>query len=241
MRPDLRQVTAAIEVLVNETGGVERLVTPRGWPHLGLVIVDAVFSLQADYDTVVVPILQKYCDAAPDLDWGRALSSDGLEHDAQRLIDFLEPISLAERSKILNRQIGPGTAGKGRTPYRKAQIVVDVARTLVASGVLSRADFIATATRDSGLEWSVRRVPGVGFACWKYMLNLSGVEASKPDTMVLRWLGDVIGVAPSQKAGTALLEEATRHLQEKWPDLTIRQVDHLVWRKASGRSLTDAI
>lgn len=69
------------------------------------------------------------------------------------------------------------------------------------------------------------------------MLNLSAVEVSKPDTMVLRWLRDVIGNNLDDVAGAALIEGTTEQLQDEGLPVTVRQIDHLVWRKASGRPL----
>jgi hypothetical protein len=233
----LAKTEEAIDALIAEAGGVDRLITPRGWPHLGVAIIDAVFSLQTNYDTVVKPLLKGYCDAAPGLSWATVSDEPRREHDAQRLIDFLERVPLEQRTSILNRQIGPGTATQGRQGVPKAQIVVDVAHVLVQRGVVTRADFAAAAVAAPQLQWAVRRVPGVGFACWKYMLNLNGVEVSKPDTMVLRWLRAVTGTAPDSTNGAALIEGAARRLQDKGSAVTVRQVDHLVWRKASGRPL----
>ncbi len=70
------------------------------------------------------------------------------------------------------------------------------------------------------------------------MLSLSGVEISKPDTMILRWLREVTGEASTPTDAGALIEMATARLQAGGMDVTVRQVDHLVWRKASGRPLT---
>lgn len=237
MDSDLEMATTAVKALIDDAGGPDQLITPRGWPHLGLAIIDAVYSLQADYDTVVTPLLKRYCDAAPGLQWTTASSPRGPEHDAQRLIEFLEPMELEDRCNILNRQIGPGTAKRGLPGVPKAEIVVQVAHVLMQHGVISRADFTEAVFTDPQLEWAVRRVDGVATACWKYMLSLSGIEVSKPDTMVLRWLAEVTGRTPSTTAGASLLENATKQLQEEALPVTVRQVDHLVWRKASGRAL----
>lgn len=231
----------AVERLIDDAGGVANLITPRGWPHLGLVIIDACWSLRSNYDTVVTPLLASYCDAAPDLTWATAGEPPHAEHDAQRLIDFLGPIPLEARYTILNRNVGPGTVNRradGTTKGKpKAEIVVEVAQILVEEGVVTRADFVEAAPANPGLQWRVRQVPGVGFACWKYLLSLSGVEVAKPDVMVLRWLAEATGGPQSDAAGAALIESATRDLQTRGIDVTVRQVDHLVWRKASGRSL----
>ncbi|MBU3688537.1 MAG: hypothetical protein FGM29_03105 [Actinobacteria bacterium] len=237
MAENLERTVTALEALIAEAGGVDRLITPRGWPHLGLVVLDAVFSLQADYDTVVQPLLERYCDAAPDITWATASMPPPPEHDARRLLEFLEPMTLDQRCQLLTSQVGPGTAKGGQAGYRKAQMVVDVARILVDTGAATRATFVAAVASDTGLEWKVRRVPGVGFACWKYMLNLSGLEASKPDTMVLRWLCETTGAEQTQQAGASLIEQATAVLQRGGAPVTVRQMDHLVWRKVTGRPL----
>lgn len=237
MSDPLTATVDGLVALIDDAGGIDRLITPRGWPHLGLVIIDAVFSLQADYGTIVKPMLKRYCEEAPGLTWATAGDDSVPEHDASHLVDFLGPLALEERSRILNRQVGPGTAHGGREGYPKAQIVVDLARSLVDHRVVTRADFVAAAASDPGLEWVVRRVPGVGFACWKYMLNLAGVQSAKPDTMVMRWLAEVTETDLDEVTAATLIEDATSRLQATGLPVTVRQIDHLVWRKASDRPL----
>lgn len=232
------KVSDALKGLISEAGGVGCLITPRGWPHMGLVIVDAVFSLQADYDTVVKPLLARYCRSAPDLDWLTATEKGRPEHDGQSLVNFLELMTLEERYLILNRQVGPGTAKKGGQGLAKAEIVVRVAKNLVSHGVVTRADFVAASVTRPEIEWAVRRVPGVGYACWKYMLNLGGVEVSKPDTMILRWLHEVTREHLDPVAAAGLVENVTASLRRGGLEVTVRQIDHLIWRRASGRNLS---
>lgn len=229
-----------LENLIHEAGGPASLITPRGWPHLGLVIVDATFSLRSNYDTVVQPLLKRYC-AAVGLAWENAGNSSATEHDATALVDALESWSRNRQHQILNKQIGPGTANRGRPGVRKVDIAIQVARTLQTHRADTVARFAAAAQTNPDIKNDIMGVAGVSTAFWKYLLNLSGVEAVKPDTMVLRWLHQVVGEPVNAAHGASLIEDATRHLQVRWPHLTIRQVDHLVWRKASGRSLTDVI
>ena len=51
-------VTRALDALIEEAGGVRELVTPLGYSHLGLSLLDAIYSLRSNYDTVVVPALK---------------------------------------------------------------------------------------------------------------------------------------------------------------------------------------
>lgn len=233
-------VSNALIALVDDAGGPGRLITPRGWRHLGLVIVDSLYSLRANYDTVTKPVLIRYCDSAPGLTWGTVEDPLLSEHTAADLVDFVGPLSLAERHELLNRQICPGTARGGKAGKPKAEAVVEVAQTLLGCGVSSREEFVFKATRDKGQELvqALTEIKGVGIAFWRYMLSLSGVEVSKPDTMILRWLHEVTGQHFSAKEGGPLIDEATWKLQRDGLGVTVRQIDHLVWRKTSGRPLT---
>ena len=237
MADHVTATATALRALIDEAGGVDRVITPRGWPHLGLVILDAVYSLRADYTSLVQPLLERYCDHAPGISWATASDDTVPEHDARRLLDVITAMSVEERNKVLNRQIGPGTSRRDGQGYPKVDIVADIARILVNRRIVARADFVKASTTDPTLKVSVMAVPGVGIACWKYLLNLSGVEVSKPDTMVMRWLDRVTGAKLTPPDGAELIEAATHKLQRGGMSVTVRQMDHLVWRKESGRQL----
>jgi hypothetical protein len=116
-----------------------------------------------------------------------------------------------------------------------------VAELLVSQGISTRDDFRHAVESDieksvGSVEQAVCAVPGIGIAGRRYLLNLSGAQAVKPDTMILRWLKRTFGERPFPKAAARLIEAATAQLQEEGMDVTVRQMDHLIWRSESGRA-----
>jgi len=223
-------VTKALDALINEAQGVDKLLTPPGYPHLGLSILDAIYSLRSNYDTVVVPALQRYCTAV-NLDWNN-LDAATPEHGAQALSTTLQAWSVAERRDILTDHVAPGTT------KRKFDLCVEIAKVLLENGVDGHQSLGLVLDESPGLEWKVRKLTGVGPAAWRYILNLSRVEKIKPDTMIMGWVGGFVEAPFSQAEAAQWLEKAARSLAATHPGLTVRQADHLVWRKQSKRPLT---
>lgn len=227
-----QKVTEALRSLVVQAEAEGALITPRGYSHLGIAILDAVFSLRSRYDSVVVPALKRYCEAAG-LDWSD-LDSVQPEHGAQALVDFLGPKSTEERCEILTKHVAPGTN------TRKADLCVEIAQVFVDNGVDTHTSLAVELEKPPDLEWQIRNLAGVGPATWRYLLNLSRVEKVKPDTMIVRWVSEVLGETVGQKEAARLIEVAAAEIQGQGDDPSVRTLDHLVWRKQSKRSLTAA-
>lgn len=82
------------------------------------------------------------------------------------------------------------------------------------------------------------RPDGLGSVSFDYFRVLCGVEATKPDVMVRRWLAGVLGSTPGVRAARELVAALTDELARRWhTDVSKRTVDHTIWRMASGRSL----
>ena len=232
--PAEQKVADAIEALIGEVGGVTQLITPRGYPHLGLAILDSMFSLRARYDTVVVPILVRYCEANEAIRWEQRFEPLQTEHGAQALLDFLGPKTSAERCEVLSRHVAPGTS------TRKADVCVQIAEVLVENGVDTHIQLGTVLDEKPGLEWDVRKISGVGPAAWRYLLNLSQIEKVKPDVMIVGWVEKQLGRSVGQVEAAHLVEAATAILQQGDLDVSVRTVDHLIWRAQSGREPSKA-
>jgi hypothetical protein len=60
---------------------------------------------------------------------------------------------------------------------------------------------------------------------------LSGEESMvKPDRMILRFLRRIVGDEMGQLSPHEWLSQALRILNEKYPKLTLRELDHEVWK-----------
>lgn len=232
-RDQVSRVAEAVQALVRRARELgDPIRAPKGYPHLGLAVIDSVFSLRAQYDRHVVPVLDRYCDGVVALRPEDARFDERVpEHSAQSVRDRLTGMTTAELGELFgNRQVAPGTS------IPKARVVLDVAEALVESGAPTRSDFAARVF-DGRVERSVRSVPGIGPAAWRYLQVLARVERVKPDTMIVGWMREH-GVAPrglGPEALAAMLEAAIAHLVGLDSSLSVRAVDHLIWRVQSGR------
>lgn len=225
-------VEQSLRRLIDEAGGADQLIVPRGYPHLGLALLDAVFSLRANYDSTTVPILRRYCEHSGVIAWDQRFDQTDPEHGASALLDVLEPLTTEQRCSVLNRQVAPGTT------RRKSDVVVEIAKVFTELDIDTHVQLQSAVTDGDEPERVVRAITGVGPATWRYILNLSGVERSKPDSMMLRWLRDADADPSGQEHAARLVEAAVERLQQDGLDVTVRAIDHLVWRAASGRPLT---
>ncbi len=191
------QVTDALSALIEGAGGVDRLITPPGYSHLGLSILDAVYSLRSNYDSVVLPALQRYC-AEVGLDW-RNLDATETEHGAQALKLQLESWSVAKRADVLSNHVAPGT------DKRKFDLCLEIVDVMLTAGVDTHTSLAEVLVEEPGLEWKVRKLAGVGPAAWRYILSLSRIEKVKPDTMIVGWVTEVLGEPVGQAQSAKLL------------------------------------
>jgi len=230
--PEIELLAARIRGLVAEAGGRENLITPRGYRHLGLAIVDSVFSLRARYDRVVVPLLIRYSNEVSDQFWMRWDDESLPEHKASDVLRQLDRIG--DRGfEVMNRQ---KVMGVGGVSVHKLHVVRSLAKKLVDVGGDSIEEFHELLNTKPEVERQVRSLSGVGDACWRYLLNLTRMERVKPDTRVVAWVERAIGRRLGGEHVAELVETAVLRVRPAL-DVTIRQIDHLIWRKESGRQL----
>ncbi|MDI9940326.1 hypothetical protein QM806_33675 [Rhodococcus sp. IEGM 1351] len=205
----------------------------RRWVSLAFCILDAVYSIGARYDTVVVPLVHR---VATDFDITKP--SVG-----QATGDAPDPLPLG---KFLGRY--PDEAGlvratnKQRTSTRggilKADAALRYARILHDHDVRTLQEgreLLADPVRLDTVETALRRVPGEGAAGVRrgYLWMLIGDEDTiKPDRMVLRWLATHgVDTTPAQ-ARTLLSGVADRVSSELGRRVTAWEIDHAVWTAA---------
>lgn len=204
----------------------EAWFAPRGWPEsLALCILDAIWSLDSTYETVVFPVLDRYRDyrraqaAVPETDSGP---------DLIRVIDEMGgPTEFADR--IGNHRPAHTKAG---APLKSAS-VRQAAQVLVHHGVSTTDDLLdSVAAAHQPLKVAWHRVPGNGVASWRYLLMLAGDDHIKPDRMVRRFVTDALGVEERTlsmvRAADLLAASAVQQ------QVGLRVLDHTVWLHQSA-------
>ena len=219
---DVRMIAERITSDVAATPG--EFVTPPGYAHLSLALIDTVYSIRSRYPAVK-RVVAAYCAASgTDCQPLAARSSPGFgEHGLDFFLDQAgsqHGVALADRLFAGNRS---RTAGR-----LKADICVEAARRLQAvsvtdiSGLRERAD-------DAEVRHAWTGVHDLGWVTWQYFCSLAGIDHFKPDVMLMRFTAETLGRYVSPAETDALLSCAFEELQPSYPGLTKRALDHTIW------------
>lgn len=221
------EIDTLIEYCDTNLGDPDLWRTPEGYPNsLALCIIDSLYSTGSHY-TSVINVINKYkaahgsCDGAADL--LTSIKDAGGSRDwAISVVDNLKPAHT-----------------KAGAPL-KAEIIQQAAELMVSLGIDTVDDLVAK-IHDQPLNNEVhdgwKRLPSQSSGVtYNYLLILAGMPSVKPDRMILRFLATALGeeteLSP-QKAVELITETANAM------NVSPRTLDHVAWRAASGRELTD--
>lgn len=226
---------AVLAEMVDAVVAVNPQPRERRWVSLSFAITDAVWSISADYDAVVVPLVRKKLAAKFGVDQPTMPATDPIGDDPVP-VTLLTELSVEELTVLTNRQ---RTSTRGG--ILKADAVLRYARIFTDHGVTTMRDAIELfndAPRFDAIDSALRQVPGEGGDGVRrgYLWMIIGKDdLIKPDRMVLRWL-DYQGVTadPSRarRIVEQLLPEVTRKLDRP---ISAWEIDHAMWN--AGRAL----
>lgn len=200
------------------------------WVSASLCVLDAVWSIGANYDSTVVPLIQNFAQAnginRPVVSPSELPAGDPFP--TRRLSQFSED-ELLDRT---NRQ-----RTSTRNGITKAKAAIAYASVLTANGVLSMSDaskLLRDPPRLAQVERELSRVRGHGAGVrmaylWMLLGDDNGV---KPDRMVIRWLQRAIGRESSVDEARVILADASVRLGG-----TLWELDHAIWLDERGRNL----
>jgi hypothetical protein len=210
--------------------------TPRArrWVSLSFCILDAVWSIGALYDEVVVPLVRSFAGEfgvdAPTIPASEPPPADPIP--LAELTDF-DAESLAQKT---NRQ---RTSTRGG--ILKADAVLRHVHVFRAHGVDTLADATTLLEGDDRfreVDQALRVIPGEGSDMVRrgYLWMLIGNDdLIKPDRMVLRWLRHQ-GVNVSADEARELIAALAPILSERCSRrVTPWEIDHALWK--AGKSL----
>jgi hypothetical protein len=207
------------------------------WTTLSACVLDAVWSLGARYDSVVVPLVYRALDGVPPAALTAAVVPEEDPYPLPRLLQRFP------EEALLRAATGNAQRTSTRNGVTKAQAVLSYAAVLIDHGVedLRGANqAMADTDRMASIEAGLRTVPGDGAHGIRrgYLWMLCGDdERIKPDRMVMRWLADFRIVDPACAA--ALLVDVAALLTRRAPagarPVTAWQVDHAIWLAARTR------
>ncbi|MBW0273065.1 hypothetical protein ATM97_23560 [Nocardia sp. MH4] len=227
------KTNVSITTLVDVVAGLDPRPRERQWVSLTFCVLDAVYSIGANYIYHVVPVVERVAatfgvDVPATAPAAAALTADPVPLGAL-LGRYPDSDALVAVTK--NRQ---NTSTRGG--IRKADAVLRYARILDRHGVNTLADARAALSNDQKFEQinhALRRVPGEGAAGVRrgYLWMLIGDQWTvKPDRIVLRWLSRA-GFPVDEKGARRLLREVAESLTDRLGrDISPWEVDHAIWR-----------
>ena len=208
----------------------------RRWCSLSYCVLDAVWSIGAVYDAVVVPLVWRVAsangDSTPLVSLAEHLPPDPLPLPTL-LAQYPDASALQE---LTNRQ---RTSPRGGIP--KADAALRYARILADHDVLDLGQaeqLLVEETRWPLVDTALAAVPGDGADGVRrgYLWMLVGSnEVIKPDRMVLRWLARQGLQVHAAKARAVIREVAQELTQRQRRPVTPWMVDQAIWQAERSR------
>ncbi|WP_430336242.1 hypothetical protein [Rhodococcus sp. ACT016] len=209
----------------------------RRWVSVSFCILDAVYSISARYDSVVVPVVHRVAEDCG-IDVPSVLNSTDDEPDPLPLEVFLDRYPAPDKlvASTRNRQ---RTSARGG--ILKADAVLQHARVFCDHEIRTLQDareLLTDQGRLEAVEADIRKIPGEGSAGVRrsYLWMLVGHEDEvKPDRMVLRWLarhGVVVSPGEARVVLAAVAERLSARLGRR---TTAWELDHAIWLDERNR------
>lgn len=213
-----------LRVFVQEAG-IEPDPDFRPWNSGVYAVLDCVYSAQARYASVVLPLLDVRFPANSelqddaDLTFTAFLQSVGITPTPEQFETYAADI-------MNNRQKLAGEL--------KVQVAWNIAAFFAARGLETKADLLALGSDELALlvlDELVPAIRGLGPVLGRYLLLLLGLEEYiKPDTLLSRLMGRIGGWQPAlgHEADMALVHEAITVIAEELK-VTPARLDHALW------------
>lgn len=231
-----------VEVLVR-AARAELTITPRAkrWTHLSLCVLDAVFSINAQYDAVVVPLCHRYAAHAglpePLLPVAVAHAVIGTARE-QPLNAYVLDVRTVGTERFAADVISNRQRTSAQNGILKAEAALSYAMFLVEHGVQTigdAAELLSDGARRDRAESELTTVRGHGSGVrLSYLWMLAGDDQHvKPDRMVLCWIRRHLRPVSVDEAREAVVRTADRLGCTPW------ELDHAIWRAESRRPDSD--
>ncbi|WP_226347256.1 hypothetical protein [Agilicoccus flavus] len=205
------------------------------WRSATYCVLDAVWSIGANYDAVVAPLVKRVADACGD---AQPLTPeiDAPGPDPTPLIDFRSrfpsPESLLEVTH--NRQRTSSTSG-----IPKTEAVLRYCDTLLENDVVDLASaqkVLTDAEKQRAVTAKLQEIPGSGVREGYFWMLVGSNDLVKPDRQVLRWLREHGIVTDVAGARTVLAEIARELSDRRGLPVTPWELDNAIWRAVSRSS-----
>ncbi len=194
------------------------------YQSLPVCVVDCVYSLRARYNSVTVPIVERYAN--------KYMNGDKTSADDDSLTGFIDHLTVPGLKSFADN-IARNHQILGRVP--KEEVCLNIAEVLQGLGIETFKDFQDYPSREKLAE-TIKTVKGMGNAGVNYLFMLTGDDnKSKPDVHIHHCMEESCGEDVSDKECQQIIKETVDILKEEFPNLTVRKLDGVIWRDFSSR------
>lgn len=224
---------AEIDELGDAMAALDPQPRKQRWVSLSLCILDAVWSIGAHYDNVVVPLVRNLAKEfgveQPTVPMNEPIDTDPLP------LTRLAGLTVDQLVRLTNWQ---NTSTRGG--IRKAVAALRHIHAFRAHGVTGLDDAVAlfgNEKRFAAVNKDLRAIPGEGVHAVRrdYLWMLVGHDdLIKPDRMVLRWLkkhGVIVDPVGARDLIAALVPPVSARLKR---NVTAWEIDHALWNAGRG-------
>lgn len=207
-----QQFVVAVTNAVKNIDKIHFAALPDGWPdQIGIALVDAVYSIQADY-----------------------LAKDPTKGVLNRVRAFRsaypEAANDLERLCSLGEQAIREVMGNGKSAGRyKSVCVAEAAENFLAlDPPVKNASHLHALNPDHKRAYTA--VKGLGWVTYEYLTMLLGQPGIKADTMICRFVDTALteaGLAPVDAHAARRLVEAVQ--VAAYPHIELHHFDHAIW------------
>ena len=192
---------------------------------LPICIVDCVYSLRARYNSVTIPIVERYAE--------HFLGGDrSAKDDKDSISNFIHNLTTPSLEYFADN-VAKNHQVLGGVP--KEKVCLDIAETLKDLGIETLHDFREYPSEEK-LADTIMSVKGIGNAGVNYLFMLTGDDSkTKPDVHIHSCIEEACGENMSDAECQRIIEEATEALKAEYPNLTVRKLDGVIWRDFSSR------
>lgn len=192
------------------------------YTSLPVCLIDCVYSLRAKYYSVTIPIVKRYAMAYMNGD--SKARGDTVSAFVRHIDEKGGPKKFAEDILKNYQKLG------GKNQVSKEDVCYQLAKYLQLLHIETIEDFQHFESPEL-LEIVIRAVKGMGDAGVNYLFMLAGdPNRCKPDVHIHHCIRDACSCDISNEECQMLFTDAVRLLNEKYPALTVRGLDGIIWR-----------
>ncbi len=194
------------------------------YESMSVCILDCVYSLRARYDSMTIPVVERYAEAYMEND--RHAGGDTVSMLINRIDAVGGAADFADCILKNHQRIGG---------LLKSEVCYKLASYLKALHIETIEDFRDFESQEL-LEIVIRSVKGIGDAGANYLFMLAGdPNRCKPDVHIHRSIRDAYGRDVSNDDCQIIFSQAVDLLKHRYPKLTVRLLDNIIWKKYSGK------